>query len=160
MQQRNQRFPGARLSTRSLLAVAVGGFFGATARILIAILLPDNPVFPATTLTVNVVGTAALGFFGVYFAVHPRLAAWWRAGIGTGFLGAFTTFSTLVIFMLGTSLGIAVLYAGVSFALCAFAAWLTMVLTERHYRVADHATHTGPHDSNISQPERDRGDGS
>lgn len=157
MQQRNQRSPGARLTTRSLLAVAAGGFLGATARILLAWLFPDNPGFPATTLAINVLGTALLGFVGVYFAVHPRLAAWWRAGIGTGFLGAFTTFSTIVIFLIGAPIGTAMLYAGVSVALCAFAAWLVMFLAERHYRATNRVQHAGTHDSNISQPDQDRG---
>lgn len=157
MQQRNPRFPGTRPTTASLLAVAAGGLLGSTARILLAVLIPDDPVFPATTLAVNVLGTALLGFFSVYFSVHPQLAAWWRAGIGTGFLGAFTTFSTVVVFLLGASPSTALLYAGLSFGLCALAAWLATVLAERHYRGSGHS---GANDSTVSKPDPNPGDAS
>ncbi|PQZ88575.1 hypothetical protein CQ018_16405 [Arthrobacter sp. MYb227] len=133
MQQRKQAPEGPHFSVGSLLAVALGGFLGAAARILLAVLIPENPAFPATTLAVNVTGTAALGFFSVYFAVHPRLRDWCRAGIGTGFLGAFTTFSTLVIFLLGAPVALALLYVGLSLGLCGLAAWLAVRLTEAHY---------------------------
>lgn len=159
MQQRNRALPSSRPTARSLLAVAAGGFLGATARIILAALIPDDPSFPATTLSVNVLGTALLGFFSVYFAVHQHLPAWWRAGIGTGFLGAFTTFSTIVIFLLGVPLHTAVIYAGLSLVLCGLAAWLVMVIAERYYRGADRTKNTDT-DSNTRTPDSDPGDAS
>jgi CrcB protein len=79
-----------------ILSVAVGGAFGATARYLINV----SPLgdlfgkFPFHTFFINVVGSFLIGFllaiFTDKFAGNENL----RIAILTGFLGAFTTFST------------------------------------------------------------------
>lgn len=81
------------MSLRDLLLVALGGAFGAVARygssVICAGLLGDR--FPWGTLFVNVLGCFLLGWL-----VHGSTLAndTTRLAIGTGFLGAFTTFST------------------------------------------------------------------
>lgn len=120
-----------RFDAASLLAVAVGGFLGAAARIGLAVAFPDAPRFPAGTLLVNVLGSAGLGICSTWWSARPGTAAWVRAGIGTGFFGAFTTFSTVVVFALGAPWAIAVPYAALSVLLSALAAWAGMLLVER-----------------------------
>jgi CrcB protein len=50
--------------------------------------------FPWGTLTVNVVGAFALGVLVAVTTERLLLAQNWRIGLGVGFLGSFTTFST------------------------------------------------------------------
>jgi len=76
--------------------VAIGGFFGALARYSIGLLETGNYLFPAGTLTVNLIGCLFLGWFSTYAAgkaAHPRLILL----IGTGFTGSFTTFSSFSV---------------------------------------------------------------
>lgn len=82
----------------SLFYVGVGGFFGANARYLLTlgsnhILTPVLGVFPYGTLLVNVVGSFGLALFGVWFGARAGLPPQLRLLIGSGFFGAFTTFS-------------------------------------------------------------------
>jgi len=100
----------------TLLAVLVGGILGTGLRLGIsAVLLPDDP-FPWATLLINVVGSFALAV--LVARVWPTAPAWLRAGLGTGVLGSFTTFSALVVSLLTMSrdgmVGLAALYLGVS----------------------------------------------
>ena len=79
-----------------LAVVAAGGAAGATARYGLGVLFPD-PVgtgFPWTTFAVNVSGCLAIGMLarlltGVRMN-HPLI----RPGLGSGFLGGYTTLST------------------------------------------------------------------
>jgi CrcB protein len=76
---------------RALAAVAVGGALGATARYAVGVALAAYPGRYAT-LAVNVLGSFALGlvvFGGV--GSTPALL------LGTGFCGAFTTFSSFAV---------------------------------------------------------------
>lgn len=79
------------------LAVAIGGFIGAILRYGISEWLGSlNGVNVATLLT-NLVGCFVLGWLNTVTAnrlpIHPHV----RLGIGTGLIGAFTTFSTFTI---------------------------------------------------------------
>ncbi|GAA1859777.1 CrcB family protein [Paeniglutamicibacter psychrophenolicus] len=120
-----------RITGRNLAAVAVGGLCGAGLRVGLGLWFPDGPGFPAATLAINVAGTAALGALTSYWQVTHRGPGWLRAGIGTGFLGAFTTFSALVLFALGAAPGAAVLDLAISLVLCVAAAWAAMAVVER-----------------------------
>lgn len=53
-----------------------------------------GPAFPYGTLVVNIVGCFLLGGIAEYALTHLSVPPEWRIGITTGFLGAFTTFST------------------------------------------------------------------
>jgi CrcB protein len=76
-----------------VLAVGCAGAAGALLRLLFAVMLRTaGDAFPFGTLAVNVVGCFA---FGVCWSLHE--GAWSKpvaAAVFTGFLGAFTTFST------------------------------------------------------------------
>ncbi|WP_042463358.1 fluoride efflux transporter CrcB [Neobacillus dielmonensis] len=71
--------------------VAMGGFFGAISRFGISnwIKAKYPSTFPFATLFVNLLGSFLLGLiFGA------NLETTWKLLLGTGFMGAFTTFST------------------------------------------------------------------
>ncbi|GAA3467802.1 fluoride efflux transporter CrcB [Nonomuraea roseola] len=74
------------------LLVALGAAVGAPLRYLVDRLVQSRygTLFPWGTLTVNVAGSAVLGFL-VAFAASPGVMAL----AGTGFCGALTTWSTL-----------------------------------------------------------------
>ncbi|MGV9820744.1 fluoride efflux transporter CrcB [Nocardia xishanensis] len=71
--------------------VVIGGMIGAPLRYLIdrAMAARFESLLPLGTLTVNIVGSAALG--GLYGASAD---SWLLSLAGTGFCGALTTFST------------------------------------------------------------------
>lgn len=79
----------------NLLAVAIGGALGASARYLLG-LLPVKPQggFPLITFLINVAGAFAIGLIAAASAkntsVDPRLILFLKVGI----CGGFTTFST------------------------------------------------------------------
>lgn len=74
-----------------IFLVGIGGFFGAIARYSISNNL-NKPTFsiPIGTLTVNLCGSFLLGIV-IGLKADPMIVLLF----GTGFLGAFTTFSTL-----------------------------------------------------------------
>lgn len=79
-----------------ILAVAVGGAFGATARHLINLspLADLFGKFPFHTFFINVAGSFLIGFLLVVFADKFAANENLRLALTVGFLGAFTTFST------------------------------------------------------------------
>ena len=79
-----------------LLAIAIGGGLGSIARFIISREMGNwlGNYLPYGTLTVNVAGSLALGWFITFFFDRPELSSALRLGLTVGFLGAFTTFST------------------------------------------------------------------
>jgi CrcB protein len=79
----------------TVLLVAVGGALGAAARYLLdrAIATRQTSPFPLGTLVINVSGSIALGLL-LSLAVAHQLPSSLVTLVGTGFLGAYTTFST------------------------------------------------------------------
>ncbi len=78
------------------LVVGVGGFFGAAARFLIGTALAGrSAAFPWATFVINVSGSFVLGLLATLIAGHVLTHPSWRLGIAVGFIGAYTTFSTL-----------------------------------------------------------------
>lgn len=75
----------------SFLLVAVGGFFGAIARFAVSnyVKARYSGAFPYGTFFINVLGSFLLGLL-VGASVDDRILLL----CGTGFMGAFTTFST------------------------------------------------------------------
>lgn len=76
-----------------ILAIAIGGFFGAILRFIIS--SSSNSVLG--TFFVNMVGSFCLAWIFTYFSRSKKLSKTLVTGIGTGFLGAFTTFSTFSV---------------------------------------------------------------
>jgi CrcB protein len=82
----------------TLVAVLIGGLLGTGLRLAISALLLPDAAFPWATLLINVVGSFALAV--LVARVWPTAPSWLRAGLGTGLLGSFTTFSALVVSLL------------------------------------------------------------
>jgi CrcB protein len=79
----------------TLVLVALAGAVGAPARYLVDVLVQrrSGRTFPWGTLVINVTGSFLLGFLvglGLYNAFPARA----YTVLGTGFCGAYTTFST------------------------------------------------------------------
>lgn len=81
-----------------LLLVGAGGFFGAIARYLVDGLVAERAgAFPWGTLVVNVSGSFALGLLATLALERSVLPTEIRGPLLIGFLGAYTTFSTLAL---------------------------------------------------------------
>ena len=118
---------------QTLLFVALGGALGSALRYLVNITLPRlmGHGFPYATMTVNVLGSFAMGVLVVVLAMKGgnRFAPF----LMTGVLGGFTTFSAFSLdaaklweagevtsaatYVIGSvGLGLAALFAGMAFA--------------------------------------------
>lgn len=80
------------------VAVVLGGILGTGLRLGLDQLIAPDSAFPWATLLINVVGSLVLGY--LVARVWPSAPAWLRAGLGTGVLGSFTTFSALIVALL------------------------------------------------------------
>lgn len=76
--------------------VALGGALGACARYGVTLFVGGfwRRDFPLATLLINVSGSLVLGFFATYAAERVAIDPAWRLLVATGFVGAYTTFST------------------------------------------------------------------
>ena len=90
--------PQSRAHPRVLLAIAAGGALGAPARYGVAQVITVRPDhFPWATFATNVSGSFALGFLLVLLIHRFPPTRYLRPFFATGFLGAFTTFSTFAV---------------------------------------------------------------
>jgi len=82
---------------RTIVAVGVAGALGALARYGIGglILSRGGRTFPWETFVVNVTGSFVLGFVFTVMTEQLTTAPWLRTAVTLGFIGAYTTFSTL-----------------------------------------------------------------
>ncbi|HZK86323.1 MAG TPA: fluoride efflux transporter CrcB [Desulfosporosinus sp.] len=81
---------------KNILAIAMGGALGAVSRYGLGVWISSkwNQNFPLHTFLINIGGAFLLGFLNILFIERFTVSPFWRLGIGVGFLGAFTTFST------------------------------------------------------------------
>lgn len=83
---------------REVVAVLLGGMLGTGIRLAVDLLLPHGGnQFPVGTLLVNTVGSFTLGLLISMVWARPGLPYWMKAGAGVGLLGAFTTFSAVMV---------------------------------------------------------------
>ena len=110
-----------------LIAIAVGGALGAPARYEVAQLIPITPAtFPWATFWTNVSGAFVLGVFLTIVIERFPPTRFVRPFFGIGFLGVYTTFSTLTVetatlvkdgdVTLGVGYTLATIVAGLTFA--------------------------------------------
>ena len=79
-----------------VLYIALGGAVGAVMRHVVSsgVHRVMGQGFPYGTLIVNTTGSLVMGLLYVWLLERSDLSPAWRALLLTGFLGAFTTFST------------------------------------------------------------------
>lgn len=83
----------------TILSIGVGGFLGAIARYLVDgfVVARTGATFPWGTLVVNLTGSFVLGLLFALSIERGVLPADIRAPLLIGFIGAYTTFSTLAL---------------------------------------------------------------
>ncbi len=106
------------------LAVGLGGAMGAMTRYFASSLMMRfiGIGFPLGTLSVNIVGSFAMGIVIEILALHGTLGQEWRAFVTVGLLGGFTTFSAfsleVALMIERNDFGEAALYVAASVLLC------------------------------------------
>ncbi|WP_347564288.1 fluoride efflux transporter CrcB [Bacillus sp. MM2020_4] len=78
-----------------MVFVGIGGIFGAISRFFLGswITKKTSSTFPIGTWFINILGSFFLGLLAI-FHIEKSIPEWAWLLVGTGFLGAFTTFST------------------------------------------------------------------
>ncbi|WP_112794907.1 fluoride efflux transporter CrcB [Rhizobium sp. SYY.PMSO] len=111
------------------VAIAIGGVFGCWGRYAMTNLIQTiyGRDFPYATLCINVLGCFLMGFLFIETLERQTISPALRAGILTGFIGGFTTFSTFemetLLLVEGGSNPKAVLYVFLSLVFGFFAAF-------------------------------------
>jgi fluoride exporter len=97
---RGSGWPPLHLTPAALGLVAIGGMAGTAARYAVTLLVPSRGGWPLATLSVNLVGAFVLGLLVESLARRgPDEGGLRRARLiaGSGFCGAFTTYSALAV---------------------------------------------------------------
>jgi CrcB protein len=122
--------PGSRRrDPRAVGAVALGGALGAPARYGISQLVHITPgSFPWGTFWTNVSGSFAIGLFLALVLRRLPAARYLRPFVASGFLGAYTTYSTFAVetdlLVRNGRAGIALAYVAASIVVGLPAAWI------------------------------------
>lgn len=94
----SSRQAGSLAAWRVLAAIAIGGFAGGLARYGLGLAFPaPHDAFPAATFAINVSGSFILALLVVFVLEVWPPTTYVRPLIGTGFCGAYTTFSTWMV---------------------------------------------------------------
>lgn len=108
------------------LMVGIGGFFGALARYGVSLVL-NNTMFPWGTITANLLGCLLLALFLTVILYRFDGSSYIVLAVSTGFIGSFTTLSTLSvegITLLQTNVNLALLYLGITLTGGAIFTWV------------------------------------
>ncbi|GGB90906.1 putative fluoride ion transporter CrcB [Marinobacterium zhoushanense] len=116
------------------ILVALGGAVGAMGRYWVSGVLNNaEHKLPLGTLTVNVLGSFLMGVCFVLVLERAKLSPEMRPLLMTGFMGAFTTFSTFsleaVALIQEGHIMSALIYISLSLLLCLAALYAGLVLT-------------------------------
>lgn len=87
-----------RLDRRETAAIFLGGALGSLLRVWLGrtFASPDG-TWPWATFAINVSGSFALAYFATRLAERLPQSTYRRPLLGTGFCGAYTTFSTMQV---------------------------------------------------------------
>ena len=119
------------------IAIAVGGSLGAVSRYWVSTTAYQwlGQAFPYGTLTVNLLGSLALGFLSMILIYRFQVGEAIRIGLLAGFLGSFTTFSTFAMDSLqlteSGALAKAMIYILLSVLGCVFGAWVGLLTAKQ-----------------------------
>ena len=121
---------------RELAAIFAGGMVGAVLRVWVSQQFTSTaPNWPWATFIINVTGSVVLAYFATRLQERLPLSTYRRPFLGTGFCGAYTTFSTMQVEILKmlehSRYGLAVGYAVASIVAGSFAIWATTALVRR-----------------------------
>ncbi|MFZ5641265.1 MAG: fluoride efflux transporter CrcB [Bacillota bacterium] len=119
------------------LAVGIAGFLGAVTRAVLSKIIIRTGLaspFPVNTLVINLTGCFVLSLLMHltmdWLEINPRL----RLAVGTGFLGAYTTFSTFAVeavnLIRNNLPGLAFIYILATPLGCVLFAWFGAVLSK------------------------------
>lgn len=130
-----------KIDRQELAAIAVGGAIGAVSRIWIGKhLTTADDSWPWATFIINVTGSFALAYFATRLQERLPQSTYRRPLLGTGFCGAYTTFSTVQVELLkiveAHRYGLAVGYALVSVAAGLAAIWIATTIVRRTRAIA------------------------
>jgi CrcB protein len=85
-----------QIDRREIAAIFLGGAIGSLLRVFVAHELPATvATWPWATFIVNISGCFALALIATHLRERPPEAPHWHPLLGTGFCGAYTTFSTM-----------------------------------------------------------------
>ena len=118
------------------LLIAIGGSLGSITRFVVgtAVASRVGTRFPYGTFVINVTACTIIGFSLEYLGRHIELTAAWRYLVPTGFVGAYSTFSTFEWELFSNlQLGaffVAGLYIFLSIVLGLMAVWLGVFLAK------------------------------
>ncbi|MGM7722897.1 fluoride efflux transporter CrcB [Metabacillus sp. Hm71] len=77
--------------------VGIAGALGAILRYLIGLMFFTNSLFPLATLSINLIGSFLLAWLTTNLFRRLSFSSVVKTAIGTGFVGSFTTFSTVSV---------------------------------------------------------------
>jgi CrcB protein len=121
---------------RELVAIFAGGALGALARVGLTQAFPDaGASWPWAVFAINVSGSFLLGYLVTRLQERLPLSTYRRPLAGTGFWGAYTTFSTMQVELLKMldqhRYGLAAGYAATSILAGYLAVWTGTTLVRR-----------------------------
>jgi len=95
--QKSSAFFERGLKVRKYIYIGIGGFCGAILRYLFKSIRFEHYTgsFPVQTLLINLAGCFLLTALFALAAGSPKIKPDLKLGIATGFIGSFTTFSTM-----------------------------------------------------------------
>jgi fluoride exporter len=129
------------IDRRELAAIFVGGAAGALLRVWLGTSFSGGaPNWPWVTFAINVSGSFALAYFATRLQERLPQSSYRRPLLGTGFCGAYTTFSTMMVEVLkiidAHRYGLAAGYALASIAAGYLAIWTATAAVRRTRLVA------------------------
>jgi CrcB protein len=125
-----------RLDRRELASIFAGGAIGALLRVWLGENFTGSAsAWPWVTFTINVTGSFALAYFATRLQERLPQSTYRHPLLGTGFCGAYTTFSTMQVEILEMlehdRYGLAAGYALASITAGYLAIWLATAIVRR-----------------------------
>ncbi len=121
---------------RELSAIFIGGAAGALLRVWLGEQFAGGAAtWPWVTFSINVSGSFALGYFATRLRERLPQSTYRSPLLGTGFCGAYTTFSTMQVEILEMiehgRYGLAIAYAAASLTAGYLAIWIATATVRR-----------------------------